>query len=144
LTSPSDRIAHQRLKLLGMASTLTHAVRTPINRQGVLLAQLQQRWARHLPDVRALRTQLGSDRRQLVASMTSRLRQRREALGGLSAQLELLNPQRTLERGYAIVSNAKGKVLHSPGQIKPRDTIVVRLAQGSAEVGVASVQQLLE
>jgi exodeoxyribonuclease VII large subunit len=76
--------------------------------------------------------------------MTSQLRQRREALGALSAQLELLNPQRTLERGYAIVSNAKGKVLHSPGQIRPRDTIVVRLAEGSAEVGVASVQDLLE
>jgi exodeoxyribonuclease VII large subunit len=110
----------------------------------VLLAQLQQRWARHLPDVRSLRTLLASERRQLAASMTSRLRQRREALGALSAQLELLNPQRTLERGYAIVSNARGKVLHSPGQIKPRDTIVVRLAQGSAEVGVASVQDLLE
>jgi exodeoxyribonuclease VII large subunit len=144
MISPSDRIANQRLKLLGMASSLTHAVRAPVNRKGVLLAQLQQRWARHLPDVRSLRALLGSERRQLAASMTSQLRQRREALGALSAQLELLNPQRTLERGYAIVSNAKGKVLHSPGQIKPRDTIVVRLAEGSAEVGVASVQDLLE
>jgi len=144
MISPSDRIAHQRLKLLGMASSLTHAVRAPVNRNGVLLAQLQQRWARHLPDVRSLRTLLSSERRQLAASMGSQLRQRREALGALAAQLELLNPQRTLERGYAIVSNAKGKVLHSPGQIKPRDTIVVRLAEGSAEVGVASVQDLLE
>jgi exodeoxyribonuclease VII large subunit len=144
MISPSDRIAHQRLKLLGMASSLTHAVRAPVNRNGVLLAQLQQRWARHLPDVRSLRALLGSERRQLAASMGSQLRQRREALGALSSQLELLNPQRTLERGYAIVSNAKGKVLHSPGQIRPRDTIVVRLAEGSAEVGVASVQALLE
>jgi exodeoxyribonuclease VII large subunit len=76
--------------------------------------------------------------------MAAGLRQRREALGGLAAQLELLNPQRTLERGYAIVSNAKGKVLRSPGQIKPRDLLRVRLAEGSAEVGVASVQDLLE
>jgi exodeoxyribonuclease VII large subunit len=144
MVSPSDRIAHQRLKLLGMASTLTHAVRAPVNRNGVLLAQLQQRWARHLPDVRSLRALLGSDRRQLAASMSSQLRQRREALGALSAQLELLNPQRTLERGYAIVSNAKGKVLHSPGQIKPRDVLRVRLAEGSAEISVAGVQDLLE
>jgi exodeoxyribonuclease VII large subunit len=144
MISPSDRIAHQRLKLLGMASTLTHAVRAPVNRHGVLLAQLQQRWARHRPDSRAMRTQLASEQRHLVASMGSQLRQRREALGALAAQLELLNPQRTLERGYAIVSNAKGKVLRSPGQIKPRDVLRVRLAEGSVELGVAGVQDLLE
>ena len=144
LLSPSSRIENQRVKLLGMASTLTHAVRAPINRQGVLLAQLQQRWARHRPDSRAMRTQLASEQRHLVASMAANLRARRESLGGLAAQLELLNPQRTLERGYAIVSNAKGKVLRSPGQIKPRDVLRVRLAEGSAEVSVGGVQDLLE
>lgn len=143
LVSPSSRIANQRLSLLGMASGLTHAVRGPLNRKGVLLAQLQQRWARHRPDLRSIRTQLASDQRHLAASMAALLRQRRESLNGLAAQLELLNPQRTLERGYAIVSNAKGKVLTSPGQIKPRDVLLVRLAEGSAEVSVAGVQDRL-
>ncbi|RYE69266.1 MAG: exodeoxyribonuclease VII large subunit, partial [Oxalobacteraceae bacterium] len=144
LLSPSNQIAHQRLKLLGMASTLTHAVRGPLNRQSVMLAQLQQRWARHRPDSRAMRTQLASEQRHLVASMAGQLRARREAMAALAAQLELLNPQRTLERGYAIVSNAKGKVLHAPGQIKPRDVLRVRLAQGSVEIGVSGVQDVLD
>jgi exodeoxyribonuclease VII large subunit len=144
LLSPSSQIAHQRLKLLGMASSLTHAVRGPLNRQGVVLAQLQQRWARHRPDSRAMRTQLASEQRHLVASMAAQLRARREAMGALAAQLELLNPQRTLERGYAIVSNARGKVLHAPGQIKPRDVLRVRLAEGSVEIGVAGVQDVLD
>jgi len=144
LQSPSSQLAHQRLKLLGMASSLTHGVRAPLNRQGVLLAQLQQRWARHRPDLRAMRTQLASEQRHLVASMFGQLRAQREALHALTAQLELLNPQRTLERGYAIVSNAKGKVLMSPGQIKPRDVLHLRLAEGSVEVGVSGVQDLLE
>lgn len=144
LLSPSSQIEHQRLKLLGMASTLTHAVRGPLNRQGVVLAQLQQRWARHLPDTRGLRIGLASEQRHLVASMTAQLRARREAMAALAAQLELLNPQRTLERGYAIVSNAKGKVLHAPGQIKPRDVLRVRLAEGSVEIGVSGVQDVLD
>jgi exodeoxyribonuclease VII large subunit len=109
-----------------------------------LLAQLQQRWARHRPDWSGLRTRLESDRRHLTASVANGLRARREALNALAAQLELLNPQRTLERGYAIVSNAKGKVLHAPGQIKPRDVLRIRLAEGSAEVSVAGVQDVLE
>jgi exodeoxyribonuclease VII large subunit len=144
LISPSARIANQRVQLLGMAGTLTHAVRTPIHRQGVALAQLQQRWARHRPDLRAIRTQLGADGRHLAASMAAQLRRRREALAALSAQLELLNPQRTLERGYAIVRNAKGKVLRAPGQIHPRDVLHVRLAEGSVEVSVGGVQDVLD
>jgi exodeoxyribonuclease VII large subunit len=144
LQSPSSQLANQRLKLLGMASSLTHGVRGPLNRQGMLLAQLQQRWARHRPDLRALHTQLASEQRHLVASMLGQLRGRREALNALAAQLELLNPQRTLERGYAIVSNARGKVLTAPGQIKPRDVLRVRLAEGSVELGVSGVQDLLE
>jgi exodeoxyribonuclease VII large subunit len=108
------------------------------------LAQLRQRWARHRPDVRAVRAQIVSEQRHLNASICNQVRQRREALGALAAQLELLNPQRTLERGYAIVRDGKGRILRDPAQVKVNDALTLRLAGGSAEVGVASVQSLLE
>ena len=144
LLSPTAQIAHQRLKLRAMAASLTHALRIPINRGGVTLAQLQQRWARHRPDLRTLRAQIMSEQRHLNASVCSQVKQRRDALSALAAQLELLNPQRTLERGYAIVSNARGQALRSPDQIKARTALTVRLAEGSAEVRVSSVQSVLE
>ncbi|WP_312550168.1 exodeoxyribonuclease VII large subunit [Massilia sp.] len=144
LLSPTAQIAHQRLKLRAMAASLTHALRVPINRGGVTLAQLQQRWARHRPDLRTLRAQIMSEQRHLNASVCSQVKQRRDALTALAAQLELLNPQRTLERGYAIVSNAQGQALRAPGQIKARSALTVRLAEGSAEVRVSSVQSVLE
>jgi len=144
LLSPTAQIAHQRLKLRAMAAGLTHAVRTPLGRGGVTLAQLQQRWARHRPDLRTLRAQLTSEGRHLNASVCNQLQGRRDRLGALAAQLELLNPQRTLERGYAIVSNAKGEALRSPQQIKARTALTVRLAEGSAQVRVSSVQAELE
>jgi exodeoxyribonuclease VII large subunit len=144
LLNPSAQIAHQRLKLVSMSAALTHAVRAPVGRHGVALAQLQQRLARHRPDMRAVREKLVSEQRHLTASICNQVKQRRDALGALAAQLELLNPQRTLERGYAIVSDAKGHVLRSPGQIKVHQPLHVRLAEGSAEVGVESVQRLLE
>ena len=144
LLSPSAQIGHQRLKLLSLASAMTHAVKLPVNRHGLLLAQLQQRWSRHRPDMRALRARLASDSRHLNASLCSQVRARREALNALAAQLELLNPQRTLERGYAIVRDAKGQIVRDPAQIHARDTLTIRLANGSAEVGVAQVQSVLE
>lgn len=143
LLSPSAQIGHQRLKVLALSTALTHAVRAPVNRDGLVLARLRQRWARHRPDVRTLRTQLGAESRHLGASFTNGLRARREALGALAAQLELLNPQRTLERGYAIVSDATGKVLRNPAEIKPRKRLQVRLAEGTAEIGVSSIQSPL-
>jgi exodeoxyribonuclease VII large subunit len=75
--------------------------------------------------------------------MRNQLAQRRDALQALSAQLELLNPQRTLERGYAIVTDAAGAVLRDPLHIRPGQALGLRLAEGSAEIGVASVQPTL-
>ncbi len=69
---------------------------------------------------------------------------RRHQLGALAAQLELLNPQRTLERGYAILRDEKGQIVRAPAQLKARQNINVRLAEGSAELGIASVQTVME
>ena len=144
LQSPSAQIGHQRLKLVALSTAMTHAVRAPVQRHGFALAQLRARWVSHRPDVRAARADIAQLQRRCAATLAGQLARQRDALGALAAQLELLNPQRTLERGYAIVRDARGKVLRSPGQIRPQETISVRLAEGSAEVGVASVQATLE
>ena len=143
LLSPSAQIRHQRVKLLSMAAALTHAVRTPVNRQNLVLAQLQQRWMRHRPDMRAMRAQLLADGRHLNTSLCNAVKRRRDALDALAAQLELLNPQRTLERGYAIVRNVKGEVLRDPAQVKARNKLSLRLAGGTADIVVSSVQAAL-
>ena len=78
------------------------------------------------------------------AAITQGLLQRRHSLGALAAQLELLNPQRTLERGYAIVRDEKGVIVRSPAQLKARQNLDVRLAEGSAQIGIASVQATLD
>ncbi|MES2901082.1 MAG: exodeoxyribonuclease VII large subunit [Pseudomonadota bacterium] len=144
LLSPAAQIGHQRLKLVALSTALSHAVRAPVGRQAYALAQLRARWAAHRPDTRALRADIGHQQRRVASAMATQLRQRRQALGALEAQLELLNPQRTLERGYAIVSDAKGQVLRNPAQLKAGATLQVRLAEGSAALGVASVQSTLE
>ncbi|MEO7496685.1 MAG: exodeoxyribonuclease VII large subunit [Massilia sp.] len=140
LLSPSAQIGHQRLKLVALSTALGHALRQPVNRGNFTLAQLRGRWARQRPDVRPLRAELASQQRHFASGVAGQLGQRRDALAALSAQLELLNPQRTLERGYAIVRDASGHVLRSPAQLAPRQVLNVRLAEGSADVGIESVQ----
>jgi exodeoxyribonuclease VII large subunit len=144
LLSPSAQIGHQRLKLLAHSTALTHALRAPVARQGFALAQLRGRWAGQRPDLRARHTALATCGQRLDGAFHHQLARRRHALDALAAQLELLNPQRTLERGYAIVRDSSGKVLRSPSQILPQHTLNLRLADGSADIGVASVQAALE
>jgi exodeoxyribonuclease VII large subunit len=144
LISPAAHISRERLKLQSLTTRSTHASRLPLTAARFALLRSESRLAAQLPDTAQHRTQLQDDRRRLAMSMASRIGQQRQALAALAAQLEMLNPQRTLERGYAIVTGAKGKVLRSPGQLHPHEHITLRLAAGSAEIGIASVQPTLE
>ncbi|HEV7816680.1 MAG TPA: exodeoxyribonuclease VII large subunit [Janthinobacterium sp.] len=144
LLSPAAQIGHQRLKLLALSTALTHATRAPLNQAHFTLDKLRSRWSGYRPDVTQLRANLAGLQRSGGVATRNRLLQRRDALDALAAQLELLNPQRTLERGYAILSDGQGAILRSPAQLRARQTLDVRLAEGSARIGVASVQPALE
>ena len=144
LVSPTNAIVHERLKLDSLHTRLQHAMRNPLTRARFTLTHLQSRWLAQLPDTRAKRLHLAECARRMDASVAGSSRQRRQALLALAVQMELLNPQRTLERGYAMVTDAHGKIVRSPRELHPRTMVTVRLAEGTAELGIASVQAVLE
>ncbi|HEY0588042.1 MAG TPA: exodeoxyribonuclease VII large subunit [Pseudoduganella sp.] len=143
LLSPTARIAQQRMQLQSLSTAMMHATRNPLQQARFTVDRLAGRLAARKPDASKARAALEAVQHRAGASMRAQLLQRRDALNALSAQLELLNPQRTLERGYAIVTDAAGAVLRDPAHIKPGQSLGVRLAEGSAEVGVATVQPTL-
>jgi exodeoxyribonuclease VII large subunit len=140
LLSPAAQIAQQRSKLQSHATALTHANRAPLAYARVGFDKLQSRWSALRPDVRALRVQVEGLQRRAALSIVNQQAQKRDALNALAAQLEMLNPQRTLERGYAIVTGQDGAILRAPSQLQARDSVTVRLAGGSAEVEIAAVK----
>jgi exodeoxyribonuclease VII large subunit len=144
LVSPAGYAARERLKLRHLQTWLAHAAKAPARQARFALTHLQMRLAAHLPDPECHRPQLATQARCLVASMEHGLARRRQTLTGLAQQLELLNPQRTLERGYAILTDGKGRIVRSPQALKPRSTVTVRLAEGAAEVGIAGVQNIFD
>ncbi|HXA46565.1 MAG TPA: exodeoxyribonuclease VII large subunit [Burkholderiaceae bacterium] len=142
--SPGNAIGHERLKLDGLRARLQHALQTPLTRARFNLLQLHSRWKAQLPDTHAKRHAIAEQVRRLETGMAGNNQQRRQALMALNAQMALLNPQRTLERGYALVTDAHGKIVRSPNALHPRSTVTLRLAEGAAEVGIASVQSVME
>jgi exodeoxyribonuclease VII large subunit len=140
LVSPVAYIRHERLHLLTLTRQLSHATRIPLGAARFDLAHLRTRLSARLPDTTAQRAQLAENVRRLSSRITTQQAQGRQSLAALSAQLELLNPQRTLERGYAIVVDERGDIVRNPRQIKVGQQLDVTLAEGAAKIGVASVQ----
>ena len=57
-------------------------------------------------------------------------------------QLEMLNPQRTLERGYAVILTQEQDTLQAvrnPKELKANTSYQVRLAEGDAEIELAKI-----
>ncbi|MYN42087.1 exodeoxyribonuclease VII large subunit [Duganella sp. FT109W] len=139
LLNPGAQIEQQRHKLRALATAMTHANRAPLSQARHQLDRLSGRLGARRPEVTAARSVLASLQHRAALSIQTRVGQQRDALAALASQLELLNPQRTLERGYAIVTDEHGVVMRAPSQLKPRSTLNVRLAEGSAQIGIDSV-----
>ncbi len=140
LLNPTAQIDQQRHKLRVHATALTHANRAPLTQARHQLERLSGRLTARKPDAGTARSALAGLQHRAATGIARQLHRKRDALSALAAQLELLNPQRTLERGYAIVTNEQGAVLRAPSQLQPRGSLHLRLAEGSAQVGINSVQ----
>lgn len=143
LVSPITAIRNERLKLAGMHMKMKHAFQTANRQTYFRFEQLKQKLIQQAPNIVHQRNQLHQLTQKLQTNAHRQLTLQQQTLANMNAQLELLNPQRTLERGYAIVLNNKGVILKKPAQFKAPETITVRLAGGEVDLGVMSVQQNL-
>ncbi len=144
LVSPAAVITQAQLKLQNLQNRLGHATRIPLDTSRHALSRLQMRLEARKPSTLPQRALLAESMRRMATCSAARKTTARQTLAALNAQLELLNPQRTLERGYAIVTNAKGQVLRSPQQLGVKDTIHLHMAEGVADVGITRVQATLD
>ncbi len=136
LLSPAAMIANERLKLTGMQRQLRYTLTTLQRQASFRFMQLQLQLGQRRPDMSRQRQQLRqpAGRLQQLAQQNLRLQQQR--LANLNVQLELLNPQRTLERGYAMVLDEQGQLIRQPGQLSQASQITIRLATGATRLDV--------
>lgn len=87
------------------------------------------RAARCATDVNRYRQQLDELERRVLGAVQSGQRQRHDALARCGAQLAALDPQATLDRGYAVVHKG-GRVVSSIGDVGAGDGLVIKVADG--------------
>lgn len=74
----------------------------------------------------------------LLSAVRNFLLERRVRLDRMDTALQALSPVAILERGYALVFDASGKLLKDAAKVKPGDEISARLAKGSVKATVKS------
>lgn len=114
-----------------------------LHRVAHLKSQLGEQSAhlrRHSPALRlaSARGHLATLHVHLRAGMQRRLEHWRTRLGIAARTLDAVSPLATLQRGYAIVTNASGSVLTSATGIAAGDQIHARLAKGALTARVES------
>jgi exodeoxyribonuclease VII large subunit len=71
--------------------------------------------------------------------MERALEKEKHRLALLSNRLETLSPESTLKRGYAIVTDEKGRIVRNAADAKVGQAIRIRLGQGSIGARVETV-----
>ena len=133
-----DLIRRRQQKVDDLTHRLTHAQRG--------LLETQRRRFDHLAaavrhyDLRMVLSGIRKELDAKVASMgaagRSLLQQKRARLERLTSQMEALSPVAILERGYALVFDATGKLVKDAAQVKAGEEISARLARGEIRATV--------
>jgi exodeoxyribonuclease VII large subunit len=105
--------------------------RLEASRRRVEVAQARVRAFDFRPRLATLTVRLAQRRQELATRAERQLRAIRERLSRVRIQLEERSPLRVLERGYAVVYDAAGNVLHDADRVATGSEITVRLRRGA-------------
>ena len=89
----------------------------------------------------AVRQRLEAQVGNLAAATHTRLLQSHGALDRQTASLEALSPVAILNRGYALVFDAKGRLVKDAARLKAGDELLARLARGRVRARVTGTER---
>ncbi len=138
LMSPQDRLDRERERLAQSSTILCHAMMAQIDRAKFETALLRQRLVAQRPSMTLRQSALQQRRSNLVRATQDVILDRRASLQKFAQALQLLAPERVLERGYSIVEH-QGAILRDSANVQPGDRVAVRLARGGLSAEVKSV-----
>ncbi|MDR1528878.1 MAG: exodeoxyribonuclease VII large subunit [Burkholderiales bacterium] len=129
-------IAAQHAQIDAFAQRLKQAWR----RQNSPLAQYLEfvclRWRRQTERPLPQWTVVEQTRQTVHRAADQYLEARAQKLILLSERLTLLNPRQVLERGYAVVSRADGKIVRDAATLRDQESVHMRFARGDAQATI--------
>ena len=129
LLSPQDRLDRERDRLAQRATHFRRALVARVDRAKFETALLRQRMLPQRPNPTLHRAAVLQRESRLAQASRRMLLNHSTRVQGFAQALQLLAPERVLERGYSIVEH-RGAILRDSATTQAGDTIAVRLARG--------------
>ena len=141
--SPALRVARQQDKLREIRGRMSAAMRAKIHGSRNNLQSLGAALLQVSPAVRVQQSisQLAQLRQRLTVAGRRAVSKPRHALQVAARALDAVSPLATLDRGYAIVTDASGKALMRARDVKQGDDIRARLAEGEL---IATIREVID
>ena len=143
-TGAAEQAAPRRDQMLqeldAIMQALLQRVNQRVEREAQTLDQLALRLSHALPNPDRMREQIEGWQKRLNQAWLVRMENWKRNQTHYQSQLELLNPQRTLERGYAVILSKNKDELHA---VRKSNELVagaqyeVHLAEGISDVEIA-------
>ena len=146
-TGAAELAAPRRDQMLQELDAIMQALLQRINqrveREAQTLDQLALRLSHALPNPDRMREQIASWQQRLNQAWAVRMDNWKRNQVHYQSQLEMLNPQRTLERGYSVILSREDNQLRAvrgPGELSTETVFQIQMADGEAEVRLADIK----
>lgn len=143
-TAAAELATPSRLGMLNalnqLKQQLTRNTQYLLNQRSQALDYLARRLISPLQQIELQRTQLVQIGYRLNASANQQLQRKQHDLLRLSQNLQHLNPQAVLTRGYAFVQNKLGTIISASEQLHSGDEVVLTFGMGSAEAKISKIE----
>jgi exodeoxyribonuclease VII large subunit len=140
LQSPAAALENKRLQIIHSAQRLRFAVYKPQQLAQSRLMHFQNKLQQYKPEPKPDLEKLSNLQQQMRSNMRHQLERQKVGLENLQTKLEMLNPQRTLERGYVILQQSDGTLVRSGQQLMSGNTLHLRTATDTTELQIAQVK----
>jgi exodeoxyribonuclease VII large subunit len=139
LLSSLASIDAKRMQVQHYAQTLRLTTRNTLKNARNAMLQNHTRLQHQVPDTQFAHKQLSAFQHQCKMRSAENLQRQRSALDNMQSKLEMLNPQRTLERGYVILSKADGRLVRSGAELQENERLQLRTAKDTTEFQVSTL-----
>ena len=146
-TAAAEIASPDRLELLrniqAYAEWMQRVLTQKLEREAQRLDQLSLRLQHAIPNPKEMRQRQNQLQERLSRVWQEKLRYWRQQQEHYLFQIEALNPQRTLERGYSLILDGD-KAMRDPKALQTTKEYTIAMAQGQAKVTLHEVSQITD
>lgn len=139
-TAAAELVSPSRAMLLAKLNQLTDQfnknIQTLLSQRGQMLDYLAKRLISPVQQVEHQKQQINQIAYRLSMAIQKQLQNKQNSLHQLNQNLQHLNPNAVLTRGYAFAENKQGQIINSANQLSVGDDIKLTFGIGSADVTV--------